>query len=463
MTVDSTPVREAFARGLARFDQPGSTRLGAELKFPLVAPDGTAASREDVQHLWRFLADREWTPQTEEGHLIGATRPGERNDTVGSSETGYCKVEFSLAHVADLHALDRQITDLRTDLREFTEHTDRHFLGCGIHPVTPPSPELRMTKKRASVWGEIFRSNEVIPPGTGDDMDLFTINAGSHVHVSLPPGEAISAVNVLNGFAPAQIAINANSSVWRNAVDPDHEMVSEAFWDWWAPARGRVGLPPHRFTDLDHYADTIAELDLLYVRRPDGQPTFPDPPTFGEFLEAPSHPAQLATTDDRKNPRRVSVSPEPGDLDLHNSCYWYNARISRYFTVENRVNDQQPPTDLLLPAALTTGLTAALPEAGEALAAWDWPDLTRARPDAYRHGLDARVGDRPVTDLITQMLDVANLGLRRRGLDEERHLDPLRARFAARTNPAREARTIFAQGEAPALVAARTLFSKKGS
>ncbi len=452
MKADSTgDILRQFETGLARFDRPDAVRIGAELKLPLVRESGEAASREEVESLWRFLAERAWTDDTENGRLIGASRPGEMNDTVGSSETGYCKTEFSLAHVSDLHALSRQLDELRSDLDAFSARSGLHFLGCGVHPVTPPGPDLRVIKERASVWGEIFRSNEIIPAGEGDDMDLFTVNAGSHVHVSLPPTDAIEAVNVINGFAPAQFALNANAGVWRNTIDPDHEMVSEIFWDWWAPARGRVGIPPEPFTDLAHYAEMIAGLDLLYVKRPDGPLTFDKSPTLGEFLAAGSHPARTLAGE------AIDISPAPGDLDLHNSCYWFNARISRYFTVENRVNDQQPPDDLLFPAILTTGLAAALPEGREALAAYAWDDIIRARPDACRRGLDAQVGSQPVTRLIGEMLDVAETGLKRRGRGEEHFLEPIRARFAAGTNPARQARAIFAEGGAPALVRARTL------
>lgn len=444
-------ITDSFRRGLARFDADGGPRIGVELKLPLVQADGRAATRPQVESLWRFLVGRGWQAQAERGQITGATRPGEQNDTVGSSETGYCKTEFSLAHASDLKAAGETLRAVRTDLDAFSDRSGLHFLGCGLHPVTPPSQDLRVRKERASVWGNIFRSNAHIAPDAGDDMDLFTVNAGSHVHLSLPAAQVIDAVNVFNGFAGAQLALGANGNIWRGAVDPGHLAAGEMFWDWWEPARGRVGVPPAPFRDLDGYARTVAGMDLLYVRRGGEAFTFAEPPTLAGFLSTGSHPARSAQG------RTVAVSPQDGDLDLHNSCYWFNARISRYFTVENRVHEQQPPEDLLAPAGVTTGLAAALPEAGEVLARHAWDDLVEARRDACRHGLDGRVGAEPLANLVADMLAVARLGLQRRGLGEDFLLDGLDERLRARRPPAVENRALFENGGTSALVARRSL------
>lgn len=444
-------VLEQFQSGISRFAGQEDFRIGAELKFPLVEADGSAAPREGVESLWRFLVERGWHPQGEGGRLIGATRAGECNDTVGSSETGYCKTEFSLAHVANLADLEQTLAAVRGDLEAFSEVSGLHFLGCGLHPVTPPSARLKVHKERASVWGDIFRSNECIPESEGDDTDLFTVNAGSHVHVSLPPEHVIEAVNVFNGFASAQLALGGNGSVWRDAADSSHEAAGEAFWDWWVPARGRVGVPAERFVHLDHYAKVVAGMDLLYVRRNGGPLTFPKRPTLSEFLES-GH--ITATTPAGET---TEITPEKADLELHNSCYWFNARVSRYFTVENRVNEQQPPEDLLAPAAITTGLAAALPEACEVLKRYEWKDLVRARPQAYRAGLEGEVDGRPISEFAAEMLEVATIGLARRARGEERFLDGWRSRLRHGRTPAKENRDLHRKGGAAAIVKRRSL------
>jgi len=159
--------------------------------------------------------------------------------------------------------------------------------------------------------------------------------------VGLPEEETIKAVNVLNGFAGAQIALMANSSIWRGRMDAEHRCVAERFWDWWRPAQGRVGVPKAPFAGVSHYVQSVAQLKPVYVKR-EGKPVIlKGYPSFAEFYASPD----AAGVD--LNGERVALVPGPADIETHNSCYWYNARISRYYTVENRACDQQPPDALL--------------------------------------------------------------------------------------------------------------------
>ena len=449
------PIYHHFAKGFERAiaARNGSERrIGAELKFPLVNDDGTAVRFETACELWEYLQEKGWHPDLDPttGAVVGARKRGERNDTVASCETGFCKAEFSLAHVADLFALDQEIVDLRGELAPFAQEHQVHFLGYGIQPVTPPSQRLLMKKGRTSVW-DAFASNRHIPEERGNDMHLFTINAATHVHVSVSADEAIRAVNVLNGFAAAQIALTANSSVWQGQVDPHYKCVAEKFWDWWLPDGERVGIPPEPFADLQHYVHSIARLKPVYVKR-EGQPILlTGHETFRDYYEA----GEPLGTD--LNGQSVPLVPESEDIDLHGTCYWYNARLSHYYTVENRVCDQQPPEHLVCVAALTLGLLAALDEAAEELDAHDWSALREARDTACRDGLAGRVGGLSLADLADRMLSLARTGLQRRGLGEEAFLDPLWTRLQARFCPADQAVELFRAGGIGTLLAARKL------
>lgn len=426
-------------------------RIGAELKFPLVKRDGAAASFETVCALWAYLRERGWmvVQDAMTGKIVGARKPGEQNDTVASCETGYCKTEFSLAHVSNLFDLEKAICGLRDELRPFADEHEVHFLGYGIQPVTPPSERLLMPKGRSSVWDKVFASNRHIPKKDGDDVHLFTINAATHVHISVSPGEAIRTVNVLNGFAGAQIALTAHSNIWRGRLDPQYKCVAEKFWDWWMPDTERVGIPERPFKSLQDYVHTITQLRPVYVNRTGKPIILQKYRTFEEYFNA----SRAVGID--SHGREVSFVPKDADIDLHNTCYWYDARLSRYYTVENRANDQQPPEDIICIAALTLGLLSALDEAAEEISRHNWDGLRAAREEACRSGLsraDARAG---LTDLASRMLDLANFGLRRRELGEERFLAALERRLSTRRCPADETARLFDRGGIDALLEAR--------
>ncbi len=414
-------------------------RIGSELKFPLVTPNGSVASREQLELLWQFLHQNGWEPEYDAAgaHLIGARIAGPQNDSIASCETGYCKTEFSLAHVDSVNELDNMVSQLRKTLQRFmAQHDDTRLIGYAIQPVTPPHSDLLMSKSRSGVFDQLFVSNEKVPPENGHDLHLFTINACSHVHVSITPDEAVKAVNVLNGFAPAQLFLLGNSSVWKNTVDPEFNCVNEMFWNWWIDDAERIGIPSHPFESLEDYVATISDLKPVYVRR-NGTPFRIDHyKNFSDyFYDTDAHGFAL-------DGDRHSLSPSFDDFDRHNTCYWYNARLTRYFTVENRANDQQNPDELCAIAALTLGLIAALDIAHEEIQSMDWQKLSAARIEACRRSRDEK-WEQFLTQCATRMLDIAESGLRSREAGEEEFLTPLHRRLKEKTSPGKEAAELF--------------------
>ncbi len=443
---------DGFKNALSEREDTGR-RIGAELKFPLVNDDGSAVDYPTIERLWQYLTGHGWEPVIDSvsGAITGARKPGEQNHTVASCETGYCKTEFSLAHVKDIESLEHSISELRDELHDFTCEEDVHFLGYGIHPVTPPGEKLLMKKSRTSVWDKVFASNEHIPEDQGDDFHLFTVNAASHVHVSVEQDEAIPLVNVLNGFCPAQIALTAHSNVWRGGLDHDYKCVAEKFWDWWMPEEGRVGMPEKPFENLRDYVSTISDFQPVYVKR-DGQPlVLADYDGFAQY-----YGEETAVGRDADG-REVEIQPEACDIDLHGTCYWYNARLSHYYTVENRLNDQQPPGELSSIAALTLGLTAVMREAHEEIMSYPWERLREAREEACRHAIQGEMEGLELTDLAERMLELAREGLQRRDRGEERYLAPLHERLAQHRCPADEVEEIFEKDGIEGIVHARSL------
>ncbi len=454
-SVGVSKIYEYLQQGLDRPKLISGQRIGAELKFPLVEQNnGCAVKLEIVNALWQYLSDRGWKPVVDPltHQVVGARKPGEYNDSVASCETGFCKVEFSLAHVGNLHALTQQIDALLTELLPFANEHQVSFLGCGIHPVSPPSPELVIAKQRTLAWNTLFSEGEIVNDKPRPGLYLFTVNSGSHVHLSLSSAEeAVRATNVFNGFAGAQIALIANSSIWQGKVDTEYQCVAEKFWDWWMPDEARVGLPSQPFTDIKDYGDAIANLRPLYVQRNETPILINHYPTFANYYNCSPAKGKYLSGEE------VVVYPESTDINLHNSFYWFTARISRYFTLENRLCDQQPPGNLACPAALSLGLLKALPEAQEELSQFQWSTLKLMREAAMREGLEAEVKGIMLADVARRMLELAMLGLERRRLGEQVYLEPLQRRLTSKQNPAIEANKIFNKGGIKALISDRDI------
>lgn len=412
----------------------GERRIGPELKFPLVDKNGFAVSRKIVDSLWEFLQKRGWSPRVDAitNTITGASFPGPHNDTIAGCETGYCKIEFSIAHDNSLIQLDKVVQTICSLLAEFSEQHSVYFLGYGIQPRSAPDQSLLIEQTRTSVWDDVCPSNTVLSKEQGGDLALFTVNAGSHVHCSVHPDEAISVVTVLNGFASAILALTANSSICNDILPSGNHCISEQFWDWWIPSQGRSGIPEEMFTSMEHYIRKIFQFAPVYTIR-DGEPLLLSRyATMHEYLHT-DNPHAL-TLDGKE----IAITPDEFDIAMHNSLYWYCARISKYFTVELRCCDQQPVGEFLTIAALTLGLIENNNAAAEYMNSFSWNDIRKARLEACRSGLSGTVGDSLLLTMAKECLALAREGLLQRKLGEEKYLSPLFTRLEKRQNPSQE-------------------------
>lgn len=413
--------------------------VGLELKFPVVAQDGTAAGRETLDTFWAVCMEDGWAAVRDEhsGRINGMTTPDTDNPDLISTTTGECVLEFSVAHCADLFELQRNIAAQAELAAELTRRTGARLLGLGIQPVTCAQQNLRTKKGRHLFWDSVLPPRADTPHEHDGAVDLFTIIADSQVHIDIAPHEAVDAVNALNALAAPQLALTANSSVWNGQADLRHVAVRELFWDWWLGEAARHGMPPRPFADFTDYVRATAELTPIYVTR---EGRYLGLSRHSTFLEYYGDPQPVGTDADG---RETPVTPAPQDIDLHDRAFWWNARLARFGTIESRVSCQQPPEELLGPAALALGVVENLGAALELVRRWAWDDLRELRVQAAHVGLEARVARGPVRPLVEDMLAVAEAGLARRGRGEEAFLGPLRERAARLGEPALTARRCF--------------------
>ncbi len=409
----------------------GSLRLGAELKFPMTTSSGEPVSRQIVDLFWLHMLDQFWAPLRDDATctLVGATKAVNVGRHTVSCETGYCKIEFALAPVPDLFALQRTIDSIGSLIRSFTNRNDARFLAVGIHPVALPSRKLMARTTRASIWDNILVSNNHVSVDHGHDVHLFTLNAGSHVHLNVPGFARLAVMNVLNAFVPAQLALTANSTVWQGGIDKQCKCVNEMMWDWWLNNGARCGVPDRPFDNHADYVDFIAQLPILFVNREAGPILIPEGLTLAQYLKLDECEGTTV------GGARVVLKPNADDVGTHYSCCWHCNRLTRYDTVENRTNDQQLPNELISVSALTLGLVSALPEALEAVNDAPWSGLPELRRQACLRYASSASSQSVIYHWCNQLLTLANLGLKRRKLGEEVFLAPLQQRLQDRTTP----------------------------
>jgi glutamate--cysteine ligase len=212
----------------------------------------------------------------------------------------------------------------------------------------------------------------------------------------------------LNGF------LSARSEIWRHTDAARSGMLPFAF---------EAGM------GFERYVDYALDVPMYFVKR-------------GSLY----HDVAGASFRDLLDGRLAALPGERArvsDWANHLSTIFPEVRLKRY--LEMRGADVGPPDRIAALSALMVGLyydSAALAGAGELTRGWSAAERQKARDDAPRLALAARIGGREMREVARDALSLARGGLKRRarldkiGVDETRYLDPLDA--------------IVAEGRAPA-------------
>jgi len=422
--------------------------IGAEVKFPIVDEEGDAIEYRELLRLYDFLMEKGFKGRQDPytGDVKEVYRKAEIGEDVVGVETGHCKLELSIAPEENISDLEERYEDLKSYLVEYSKSNHIYFLCHGTQPRSQPGRHLRMGEGRHLYWEKLFGSNRVVPEEAGSDVDMLTLNATCQAHVDLKRREIIDAFNVLNGFVPAQIALNAHSAIWRGEVDSRYKAVINMFWEWWLPGTGRVGIPPRKPEDLRGYVRMITDFSPVFIKREGQYLALPRYKSFREYF------AQEEAVAEDIEGNEVEVVPEFRDVLQHNTFFWHDIRISRYATLENRVNCQQPPGEQMVIPALSLGLLENLEEAKEVIDSYSWEEIKKARYSAIEKGMEAEIAGEPILGLCKEMVNLARQGLESRKLGEERYLEPLYRRLEKKECPADVCIQVFKEGGVKALM-----------
>ncbi len=393
--------------------------IGREAEFPLVYPDGRAG---DVLPLWEpLLAGSGFVPQYDDPKtrtLIVALR-GE--DGTIEVEVGRATVELVLGPYETLWHLEAGSRRLLRRVAEVAGQVGMCVLGFGIQPRTRASPAL-MTPKRRYAY---------LARAAGPAWWHLTTTASDQIHVDISRAEIVDTVNVLNLLSAPLVALTANSSVYAGRPG---RYLSGREGLLGTLGENRAGMTPGPFGTVEEFLRYICHYPCYVLRRDGGFRPYNRP--FEEYLRG--------------------HGPDIAAYLWHEHYTWNSARPrAQHSTIEIRPACQQPHGEPLLVAALALGWVEALADARAFLmdAFPDpWAAMRDYRRDVIIHGLRAK---EPVPRFVESVLQIAEMGLERRGHGEESFLRPFWDRLDQRTTPADRARELVrSQGVAAFIDAA---------
>ena len=440
-------VANQFAQSFT-FDKKSNYRgIGIECEMPVVTQKGESVSLTIIQDMFAHLETKGFelkvdnfsnlVIEAKRKTKIDSSRFSFKYDTI-TTEAGCGIIEIIMAPQSNLHDIQAQLNRLLLLLTTYFEDKNCKILGYGIQPVTSPSRKLIMPKERYLFY-EKLSTNFTIPKSIGSDSSLLSITASNQCHVQVDVQEAIPATNVLNALSGLQIALQANSPIWKGSLNSKIKANREIFWNFAYPKmKNRIGVP-QRFESIEHYVENILGFRPLLVKR-DGRYYKVLPPiTCLQYFQSKT-PIQVSSL----NSKISTILPKAGDIHQFLPFVYFNARLApAHGTVESRMCCQQPPHETLTTAAMTLGIVENLNEALELMYLFPQASWKTLRKYATQDTLDAKINGKSIIPFVTKLLNIAKKGLVNRQLGEEIFLEPLYERLIQRQAPADKAIEYF--------------------
>lgn len=412
--------------------------VGTEYELPIVNLNGQAVDF-DVVHAVTDEFVRHFSfdslSRDDDGYIYAAMSL--RNGDTLSYDCSYNTLELSFGTEFDIHSIDRRFRQYYAFLQRQLKETGHMLTGMGVNPHFAVNRSEPIHNGRYRMLLHHLKSYEkygdAIPFHHNPNFGLFSCAAQVQLDVeeeSLP-----EVFNTFNKLEPLKSLLFANS-LWGR----DNELLCsrDSFWknSLHGLNRHNVDMYNVSFASSDDVLSYIRSMSLYCVER-DGKYINFRPTHLEDYFSAESIQGEYFSQGDYHS---IRFSPEIQDLHYLRSFKFED--LTYRGTVEFRSVCTQPVRDLMSVAAFHTGLMENLPALTGRLNSDTTLYHKGYNPSELRELLNRRafptfLKKTEMSQLLTDVLDIASEGLGSRGLGEEEYLAPLYERAKTLTSPAR--------------------------
>lgn len=338
--------------------------------------------------LKRMASQFAYEPILEERNIIGL----QRSDSSVSLEPGG-QIELSAPPVHDIFDVQKQVTKFISELKLIARAMpDIAFLAAGMQPFSMLEEISWVPKTRYSHMAEYFKGRGPL------SHHMMKRTATNQVNLDYTSeADAMCMLRTAMGITSIVSAMFANSSFAEGRPN-GYKTYRMEIWKHTDPSR--AGLLPKFFEKGRHFSDYLEymlDMPFIFIVRSGKWTPLPGL-TFREFLK------------DGYQGARATL----GDFELHLSTAFPEVRIKQY--VEVRGVDCQSPDLIPSVAAFWKGI---LYDADIREKVWDLvadvsvEERMELHKQIPQHGLEAKLGNKPILPIAEQLIDLACLSLSR--------------------------------------------------
>lgn len=344
-----------------------------------------------------------WEPILDNGNVIGLE--GRGRESVSLEPGG--QLELSGAPLENLHETRLELAAHLRDVHAVGDALGLGFAGLGFHPLASRDATPWMPKSRYA----IMRRYMPLKGALGLDMMLRTCTVQANLDFG-SEADMVEKLRISLALQPLATALFASSPL-KEGKPSGYLSLRGAVWADTDP--DRTGIPACVFEDgfgFERFAEYVLDVPMYFVAR-QGRLHDVAGASLRQFMSRglDALPGERATM---------------GDVADHVTTVFTEVRMKRF--LEMRGADAGSAAMILAKPALWVGLLyddAAQKAAAALVRPWSHADLLQLRADAPRLALRARVAGRSLRDVARDVLDIAEGGLKARGLGEEAYLAPL--------------------------------------
>lgn len=413
--------------------------VGLEFELPIVnrkkePVDFDVVHKVTDEFIHRFSFDQ--ISRDDDGFIYAATDPV-TGDGI-SFDCSYNTLEFSFGTETDMNVLYGRFVKYYSSLQELLGEYDHALTGMGINPhhalnknIPVVSERYRMLLHHLSSYREYGKQ---IPFHDHPNFGLFS--CASQIQMDVEEENLAETLNTFTKLEPFKALILANSPwgeeqeylcsrdiLWRNSL---HGL-----------NRHNVDMYGLEFESTSEIMRYIQSMSLYCVERNGKYVNF-HPVTMTEYFASEEIQGEYF---DGESYQPIRVRPEISDLQYLRSFKFEDLTFRG--TVEFRSVCEQPVKEIMTSAALHAGLMENLHSLTELLAedhiiyhkGYNAPELRRM---FVRRDLPDVFNWKKVSDFTVKILEIGKEGLHKRGLGEEKFIEPLYRRAENLLSPARE-------------------------